>query len=318
MSMTVSAQKNILKFNADKKFKIVQFTDLHIKHLDPRSDIAFTRMNEVLDLEKPDLVVFTGDLIYSSPAADNLKKVLKVAADRHIPFAVTFGNHDHEQGLSNDELFKIISATPYNVTIDEVSTISGVGNCALALKDSQGKKDVAVLYCFDSNQYSTIPEAKGYDYIKSDQIKWYQQRSEQFTHANGDIALPSLAFFHIPLQEFNQAATNENASLYGIRREKACSSYLNSGLFKVMKKQADVMGIFVGHDHDNDYAVNWQGILLAYGRFTGGPTEYTHIPNGARVIELTENSRAFKTWIRLANKEIQQSTIFPNNYIKNK
>ena len=46
------AQKPGLKFNPDKKFKIVQFTDLHVKWQDPRSDIAFERMNQVLDDEK--------------------------------------------------------------------------------------------------------------------------------------------------------------------------------------------------------------------------------------------------------------------------
>lgn len=51
------AQKPGLKFNPDKKFKIVQFTDLHVKWQDPRSDIAFERMNQVLDDEKPDLVI---------------------------------------------------------------------------------------------------------------------------------------------------------------------------------------------------------------------------------------------------------------------
>lgn len=32
----------------------------------------------------------------------------------------------------------------------------------------------------------------------------------------------------------------------------------------------------------------WKGILLAYGRFTGGNTEYNHLPNGARVIVMKE------------------------------
>ena len=64
------AQKPGLKFNPDKKFKIVQFTDLHVKWQDPRSDIAFERMNQVLDDEKPDLVIFTGCLLYTSDAAD--------------------------------------------------------------------------------------------------------------------------------------------------------------------------------------------------------------------------------------------------------
>ena len=73
------AQKPGLKFNPDKKFKIVQFTDLHVKWQDPRSDIAFERMNQVLDDEKPDLVIFTGDIIYSKPALENMRNVLKTS-----------------------------------------------------------------------------------------------------------------------------------------------------------------------------------------------------------------------------------------------
>ena len=47
----------VLKFNAEKKFKIVQFTDVHVKHGNPKSDIALQRIAEVLKAEKPDLVV---------------------------------------------------------------------------------------------------------------------------------------------------------------------------------------------------------------------------------------------------------------------
>ena len=42
VAMGSNAQINTLKFNKDGKFKIVQFTDLHIKWQDTRSDIAFT------------------------------------------------------------------------------------------------------------------------------------------------------------------------------------------------------------------------------------------------------------------------------------
>ena len=47
-------------------------------------------------------------------------------------------------------------------------------------------------------------------------------------------------------------------------------------MFAAMKEAGDVMGVFVGHDHDNDYAVMWKNILLAYGRYTGGNTVYNH------------------------------------------
>ena len=268
-----------------------------------------------MDEEKPDLVVFTGDIIYTQPAKDNLRRVLKTVSDRKIPFSIVFGNHDHEQGTPHQELLEVAQSLPYNLTVDEVPEISGDGNYALAVRSSDDKKDAAVLYCFDSNAYSSIKGIDGYDYIKFDQIDWYRSRSQAFTEANGGTPLLSLAFFHIPLPEYHQAIADENATVYGIRREKACAPALNSGLFTAMKEQGDVKGVFVGHDHDNDYAVYWQGILLAYGRFSGGPTEYNHLPNGARIIELDEASGKYATWIR-TKKGVEQYTIFPDSYVK--
>lgn len=309
------AQKPGLKFNPDKKFKIVQFTDLHVKWQDPRSDVAFERMNQVLDDEKPDLVIFTGDIIYSKPALENMRNVLKTVSDRKIPFSIVFGNHDNEQGATKEELLKVAESLPYSLTADEVPEISGVGNYALTVRSSDGKKDACVLYCIDSNTYSTIKGVKGYDYIKRDQIDWYCKKSAEFTRNNGGEPVPSLAFFHIALPEFNQAASDENAQLYGIRREKACAPALNSGLFTAIKENGDVMGIFVGHDHDDDYAVCWYDVLLAYGRFTGGNTEYNHLTNGARVIELNEGTRSFDTWIR-TKAGVEQLTTYPDSFVK--
>ena len=188
------AQKPGLKFNPDKKFKIVQFTDLHVKWQDPRSDIAFERMNQVLDDEKPDLVIFTGDIIYSKPALENMRNVLKTVSDRKIPFSIVFGNHDNEQGATKEELLKVAESLPYSLTADEVPEISGVGNYALTVRSSDGKKDAFVLYCIDSNTYSTIKGVKGYDYIKRDQIDWYCKKSAEFTRNNGGEPVPSLAF----------------------------------------------------------------------------------------------------------------------------
>lgn len=310
----IKAQTPNITFNRDGKFKIVQFTDLHIRHNDKRSDTAFEVMNEVLERENPDLVVFTGDLIYSKPAAEVMKSIIKVPTDRKVPFIITFGNHDREQGLSNEELLEIINESPYSLTSSTVD-VSGTGNTCLPIKSSDNSKDAFVIYAFDSHRSSEL-DTKGYDYIKFDQIAWYRQLSKDFKAKNNNVVVPSLFFFHIPLPEYNQAATDENASLYGIRREKACAPLVNSGLFTAAKEGRDVLGMFVGHDHDNDYAVNWQGILLAYGRFTGGPTEYIHIPNGARVIELTEGKNEITSWIREKGDKTSQYTSFPADYTK--
>lgn len=305
-----------LKFNKNGKFKIVQFTDVHYIQNDPRSAVSVERINEVLDAEKPDLVMFTGDVIYGKPAEEGMRTVLNLVSKRKIPFAVTFGNHDDEQGLSREELFKIIQTIPNNLTAT-TEGISGVTNYILPVKSSDGSKDAEILYVIDSHSYSQIEGVGGYDYINLDQIQWYRDNSRKYKKANAGQPVPSLAFFHIALPEFNQAASSESAVMFGIRKEKACAPQLNSGLFASMKEMGDVEGIFVGHDHDDDYAVMWHGILLAYGRYTGGDTVYNNLPNGARVIELTEGEKGFRTWIRTKGST-EQNVKFPDSYLKAK
>ena len=309
---TAIAQPNALKFNANHKFKIVQFTDIHWKYGNPASDEAGERMAEVLDAEKPDLVVFTGDVIFAKPAREGLDKALEATISRGIPFAVTWGNHDDEQDLSRKELSAHVATKAGNLT-STVEGISGVTNYTFSVKSTDGKRDAAVLYIFDSNSYSPIKKVKGYDWIKRDQVEWYRQTSKAFTAANDGKPLPALAFFHIPLPEFHEAAQNESAYFVGTRKEKACAPEINTGLAAAMLEAGDVMGVFVGHDHVNDYVVDWRGILLGYGRFTGGATVYHDIPegNGARVIELTEDSRTIKTWIRIKGGKVINEVNYP-------
>lgn len=308
------AQVSPLQFNEKGEFKIVQFTDVHFKYRNPASDAALKRIGEVLEAERPDLVVFTGDVIYAPPADTAMRAVLSCVADRKIPFVVTFGNHDDEQGKTRAELYDVIRSLPYNIQPDRGNEESP--DYVLTVRSSDGKKDAALLYCLDTHSYSRMTDVKGYDWLTFGQVEWYRQQSAAYTAANGGVPLPSLAFFHIPLPEYNEAASDENAILIGRRMEKACAPVLNTGMFTAMKEAGDVMATFVGHDHDNDYSVMWKGILLTYGRYTGGNTVYNHLPNGARVILLKENARTFTTWLRLKGGEVIDKTVYPDSYVK--
>lgn len=312
----VYAQEKPLKFNKDGKFKIVQFTDTHWIAGDPRSDIAGERMNQILDEEKPDLVVYTGDIIFGGIAEDGMKKAFEPAISRGIPFAATFGNHDDEHNLNRKELYEFIKDMPGNLT-STTEGIKGVTNYILTVKGSQDDKDAAVLYMFDSNAYSTNKKVKGYGWIGHDQIQWYIENSRRFKAENGGDTLNSLAFFHIPLPEYDYAVKEGNVFMYGIRMEGVSSPDVNTGLFTAMLEQGDIIGTFVGHEHINDFAVLWKGIMLCYGRYTGGSTVYHGIPggNGARIIELTEGVRGFRSWIRIKDGVINDFT-YPSELIK--
>ena len=64
--------------------------------------------------------------------------------------------------------------------------------------------------------------------------------------------------------------------------------------------------------------MSWKGIMLCNGRFTGGKTVYHDMPggNGARVIELTEGVRQFRSWIRLKGDQVINDFTYPSEWIK--
>ena len=105
MATTATIAQN-LKFNADGKFKIAQFTDIHYNG-SKASKAALKVLENVLTQERPDLIVLSGDIIYGTPAKKNLLDVLNCISKYNIPFVYEFGNHDSEQGLTNRELYNI-------------------------------------------------------------------------------------------------------------------------------------------------------------------------------------------------------------------
>lgn len=307
-------QKPGLQFGGDKKFRIVQFTDTHINAADTNSLSSVRTIQLVLDREKPDLVVFTGDIAVEDHPEKGWEMVTRPVIDRKIPFAVVFGNHDDEFGLGRSQLSAMIERMPYSLFIPKVSNITGFGNYIIPVQASSGDSVSALLYFLDSNAYVTKKSKSGYNWIQPDQIAWYRQESKKWKEINGKV-LPALAFFHIPLPEFRRAYMNESYPPVGLRLEKECSPSYNSGMFRAMEECGDITGVFTGHDHDNDYLAILRGIALGYGRFTGSKTTYGELENGARIIELREGSRSFVTWIRTGKDEVLCKVRFPEDFV---
>ena len=132
-------------------------------------------------------------------------------------------------------------------------------------------------------------------YVHFDQIEWYRKQSKHFAEKNGGNPVPALAFFHIPLIEYNEI--RGDGKTYGNDKEGGvASANINSGMFASFLDMRDVMGVFVGHDHDNDFIGIDKGIALGYGRVTGADA-YGELTRGARIIELYEDQFKFDTWI---------------------
>jgi hypothetical protein len=292
--------KQALKFKADGTFKIVQFADIQDgPDIDPRT---ISLMNKILDFENPDLVVLTGDNIDSrSKTVSDVRKAIDNIAGpmekRRIPWAIVFGNHDEEHGnMSKTDMMKTYIAYPYNISQIGFNSLNRVGNYNLIINSSTSETPIFNIYMLDSGGYSEL--SKEYDYIYPNQIAWYKKTSSELRHKFNKI-IPSLMFFHIPLPEFKEAW--ESGTAVGQRNEEECSPKINSGLFDELVRTGDVKGVFVGHDHINDYVGELKGIKLGYSRSIGyGTYGKEGFSRGARVFLIREsNPSKIETWMRL-------------------
>ena len=282
------------KFRKDHTFRIAQFTDIHWNNNSPKCAETSALIREILAVEKPDLAILTGDIVTDIPEKEGWLSVTKIFIDAKVPFAVTLGNHDSEREIEREAIFDLLETLPWFVG-EKGPKLYGCGNYTIPVNDSDGKTVAAVLYCIDSNDYPKDKRIGSYDWIKFNQIEWYRKTSDRFTALNKKMVIPSLMFFHIPLIEFNKVIGKQTT--VGIKNEAVASSEINSGMFASLVEKRDVMGVFAGHDHDNNYVGVDHDIALAYGQATGYDA-YGKFERGSRIIELHEGEFTFDTWIR--------------------
>lgn len=287
-----------MPYRQDGSFTIVQFTDIHWQDGGEEDLKSRGLMERVLDHVAPDLVVFTGDVIYSHGCKDPIeafRQATAVPEQREIPWAAVFGNHDTESGVTREQLMEMQISLRYCSSEPGPQGLGGVGNYAMKLQGAGGAFD-RVLYFFDSGAYSSARPG-GYAEITREQIHWYVGLSSELRIEAG-VPVPALAFLHIPLPEYKEVWTS--GPCVGSKYEDVCSPLLNTGLFAAMVQMGDMTGVFCGHDHVNDYIGELHGIRLGYGRATGYNTYGKEgFPRGARVIRLKEGHAEFDTWLLL-------------------
>jgi predicted MPP superfamily phosphohydrolase len=96
ISQTSWAAPN-LQFRANGEFKILQFTDLHYIYDDPKAEVALQCIDELIQSEKPDLVVSTGDNVWGRPGLPAMQRIVDHIDKFKVPFVILFGNHDSHE-----------------------------------------------------------------------------------------------------------------------------------------------------------------------------------------------------------------------------
>lgn len=281
-------------FNTDRPLKIVQLTDVHIgggilsKSFDRKAMNAVAAM---LSYEKPDLVVLTGDMVYPVPFQGgtlnneaSTKLLITLLENLGVYYAPLFGNHDTEAYSTHtrDQIGDVWAdeALEYSLFKKGPEDIDGVGNYIIKVKSSDGIIKNA-LFCIDSNDYKKddlLGITGSYDNIHDNQIEWYKAKINEIDAYNkvlnpAEPMFTSLAFFHIPLEEFGIAweeykanGNTENVKyIEGEHREKTCSSPVSDNFFETVQELGSTKAIFCGHDHVNNGTIEYKGVKLVYG-----------------------------------------------------
>lgn len=292
-------------------FKIMQIAD--VQEGANVSPDTITLIDKALELENPDLVVFSGDQIWQKSSFKGnketvervLREIIKPVTDRKIPFTICFGNHDRQVGVSNEEQFEIYKKIDGFVG-ETTPEIDGTANHCIEI-NKDGKTEF-LLYLIDSHTSLTI----GYDNVHENQIEWYKSVRDKYEKESGSV-VPSIVIQHIPVPEVMELLTevkkstkgavqgfrNHKGKWYilnknkinstGFMKESPADPMENSGEFSAMAEKGDVRGIYFGHDHNNSFNGKVNGIDLGYTQGAGFHVYGPGLDRGVRIINLKTN-----------------------------
>ena len=76
---------------------------------------------------------------------------------------------------------------------------------------------------------------------------------------------------------------------WGVMYEGCASYEVDDGVFEVIRSLGSTKHILVGHDHDNNFIISYQGVKLAFSLKAGAGCYWTPVLNGGTVITVGEN-----------------------------
>lgn len=303
-----------LQFSKDGKFKIMQIADVQEGAKVSTDTLRLMRL--AIEKEKPDLIIFTGDQIYGihpsfykgnkiKNAINTIKEIIKPIENAKIPFAVTFGNHDCQVGLSNSEQAEIYNESPFCIH-GEYASSDDKGTFRLPVySDSEHIFDV---YLIDSNGQTPSGE---YLPVSEKQLLWFSEEREK-AKENGEYT-NGIVFQHIPVPEFFNVLKQvkfgtkgaveafrtmkgkffvlpeEIKNNGGFMKESPAIPDKNSGEFDVLSEKGNILALAVGHDHINSFVAPYKNMRLIYTQCAGFNVYGPKLKRGMRIFTLNKD-----------------------------
>lgn len=256
-------------------------------------------LNAAYDKYNPDLIVLTGDNILGNHLCDarigtrlaikdkaGEYEAMRVAIDklvshiecRKIPFAMIYGNHDDRNSFTKEEQADIYRKYSCNIGLDDNES-PDVATYNIPIYSEDGEAVKFNIWMMDSAWHDKEQD-KCFEVVKPEAIEWYKKKSAQLKEANGGEPVPSLMFQHIPMIEqlefveecdksYKNAVKGPEGKFFklkdnieGVMGEYPCTVAEKTGQFEAIKECGDVKAVVFGHDHQNCFIGNIDGIDL--------------------------------------------------------
>lgn len=281
-----------VKKKKDKDFKVLNITDTHLVTVDWENPVVkdtFVAMIDALVSEtSPDLITMSGDIAFAEWTGSF--KYFGDLMDKYgIPWTVCWGNHDHQAG--DEQLLAYENQyMEYKYFLYEKTRDFGSGSNIIAIDNGERViHGLVMIDCFIP-EAPTIPDddpEKGRKILCPKLIEWYKRQINTLQTLG---CKETTLITHVPLYEYKTAFEEAFNSEYdrrkisfeesfdqkywndgyrdsfGVMAEKrVCYSDASVGLFDEMLKLGSTKNVIVGHDHVNNFSINYKGIRLTYG-----------------------------------------------------
>lgn len=251
----------------DGEFKILTITDIQL-HNGNTLDTTKTIIDTLVKEQNPDLITVLGDTINDSTEYDCdviAKEIVDLIDSYDIPWAPVFGNHDHEENhpdgtmktIGTVELEQYFLASENCLYIRGPENVAGKSNYLVNIMDEETGKPVESLVFLDSNAHG----------LEDTNIQFYKDCIDYTTALNNNTIVSSVVFDHIPVSkfkdEYQKARNNEYRDVIGnASREPLIGG--DKDYFEQIKEKNSTTIMICGHDHENSYYTECEGIKLGY------------------------------------------------------